>query len=98
MGGRNMGLFTPKPYKMNSLSVAEKAAAATALEVAIQCAGNSSLAGSLKTAQRHFNRGALTQADLVVVIACLEATLEAMTEGDNSDLRTTLLKQKQWFR
>lgn len=89
-----MGLFTPKPYKMNSLSAAERAAVDTALEVGIQCAGKSGLAGTLKTARKNYNRGALTHTDMAVVIACLEATLEALTEGDNSNLRTTLLKKK----
>ena len=89
-----MGLFTPKPYKMNNLSMAEKAAVGTALEIGIKCAGGSGLAGTLKTARRDFNSGALSQTDMAAVLACLEATLTALSNGDDSDMRTTLLKQK----
>lgn len=89
-----MGLFTPKPYKMNGLSVAEQAAVLTALEIGIQCAGGSGLAGTLKTARKDFNNGALSQTDLAAVLACLDATLTALSSGDDSDMRTTLLKQK----
>lgn len=88
-----MGLFTPKPYKMNNLSAAEKAAVGTALEIGIQCSSGS-LVGTLKTARRNFNNGALSQTDMAAVLACLNATLTALSSGDDSDMRTTLLKQK----
>ena len=87
-----MGLFTPKPYKLDRLSVAEKAAVATALEVGAQCGKGSNLAGELNKARRHANSGALTKNDLVVTIACLVATLDAVNKQDTDDLRSTLLK------
>lgn len=88
-----MGLFTPKPYKMNGLSVAEKVAVGTALEIGIQCASGS-VVGTLKTARRDFSNGALSTTDMAAVLVCLETTLTALSNGDDSDLRTTLLKQK----
>lgn len=88
-----MGLFTPKPYKMGSLSSVEKAAVLTALDVGIECA-DSSVSGTLKTARRDFNSGALSKTDMAAVLVCLQATLNALSSNDDSDLRSTLLKQK----
>lgn len=89
-----MGLFESKPYKLSNFGGAEKAAMTSALDVGIQCAGGSSLAGDLKKAKRHVSSGALTKDDLVVTAACMQATLDALASGDDSDMRTTLLKQK----
>ena len=89
-----MGLFTPKPYKMNVLSTPEKKAVEAALEVGILAAGSSGLGNVLRTARSHFLRGALTEVDLAAVIACTEASLTAIADGSTDNQRSTELKKR----
>ena len=49
-----MGLFTAKPYKMDSLNIAERAAVSTAMEVAMQLDTQGKVTKKLKTALRDF--------------------------------------------
>lgn len=65
----------------------------TALEVGIACS-NGEIVKTMKQAKRNIQGGALTLSGLVATAACLEATLDAITSGDDSNMRTTLLKQK----
>lgn len=88
-----MGLFNLRPYKMDSLNIAESAAVSAALEVSIDSGADKALGGKLSKAYRHFKRGALTKDDLTATIAAVAASLTSLKE-DNDDLRTTALKQK----
>ncbi len=89
-----MGLFTPKPYSLDSLNIAEKFAAKTALQIAQAVDHQGQLKKQLDSALKNFDKGKLTKEDLTLTIACLMAALEALQKGDDPE-RTTLLKQKQ---
>ena len=89
-----MGIFTPKPYKMDTLGIAERAAVISSMEVAIEIGGNAPQVTQLRTALKEFRKGAISESSRVIIMACLAATLSAISSGDDSDLRTTMLKQK----
>ena len=89
-----MGLFEKKPYSTNDLSVREKGAVEAAMEIAINLMDDASVKKKMKTAVSHFKRGSLSADDLLVVVACIDASLEAIKKADASDMRTTLLMQK----
>ena len=88
-----MGLFTAKPYKMDSLNIAERAAVSTAMEVALQLDTQGKVTKKLKTALRDFNKGKMSKEDMAVAIACLLGSLKALSSGEDPD-RSSLLKKK----
>ena len=81
-----MGLFTPKPYSMDSLNIAERAAVRTALKVGLMVGSDSSVKKKLQTALNDFDKGKLSKEDMAAVIACLIASLAAIKSGD--DIKT----------
>ena len=85
-----MGLFTAKPYKMDSLNIAERAAVSTAMEVALQLDTQGKVTKKLKTALRDFNKGKMSKEDMAVAIACLLGSLKALSSGEDPD-RSSLL-------
>lgn len=88
-----MCFFEKRPYKLNNFSGAEKAAMEGALEIGIRLASGD-IQKKLEHAHKNVRRGSLTRTDLICTSACVKGTLEAMTKGDDSDMRSTLLKQK----
>lgn len=89
-----MGLFTPKPYDVSSMNIAERAAVRTALQIAQQVDHQGKMKKDLSSTLKDFEKGKLSKNDMSTVIACLIASLAAIKSGDDPE-RTTLLKQKQ---
>ncbi|MCR5295946.1 MAG: hypothetical protein K6E17_00930 [Clostridiales bacterium] len=89
-----MGLFTPKPYSMDSLNIAERAAVRTALKVGLMVGSDSSVKKKLQTALNDFDKGKLSKEDMAAVIACLIASLAAIKSGDDPE-RSSQLQQQQ---
>ena len=56
-----MGLFTPKPYSLDSLNIAEKFAAKTALQIAQAVDHQGQLKKQLDSALKNFDKGKLTK-------------------------------------
>ena len=89
-----MGLFTRKPYKMDSLNIAEKAAVKTALEVAQALDRGGRMKKELSSAIRDFDKGKLSKKDMATTVACLVASLSALSGTDDPD-RSSLLNKKK---
>jgi len=89
-----MGLFTRKPYKLDSLNIAEKAAVSTALEIGLAVSRDPKLTKSLQAAQKDLRGGKMSKDTLGTTVACLVASLAALAGSDDPD-RSSLLQQKK---
>ena len=89
-----MGLFTPKPYKLDSLNIAERAAVSTALEIGLAVSKDPKLTKSLNNAQKDLRGGKMSRDTLSTTIACLVASLAALAGSDDPD-RSSLLEKKK---
>ena len=89
-----MGIFTSKPYKTNALTGAEIVAVTSSLEVAIEVGATAQQLADFKTALKEFRRGAISRESRIVIMACLAATLAAISDSDEENLRSTALKKK----
>lgn len=87
------GLFSKK-ISINSLGIAEKAAVETALEVAQMLDRKGELTKQLSSALAGVRKGKMTKEDIKVTVACLLASLAALTSGDDPD-RSSQLQKKQ---
>ncbi|MBR3873660.1 MAG: hypothetical protein IKJ26_05740 [Clostridia bacterium] len=91
---KTMALFEKKPYKMNVLNAAEKAAVIKAVEIGIAINRGDAMKPVLQKALRHFKRGALTVQDLAAVMACLKASAEAIADTSGANALSTELKAR----
>jgi len=89
-----MGLFTAKPYKLDSLNFAEKAAVRTALEVAQMLDTQGRLKKELNSALKGLDKGKMSRKDLATSVACLAASLSAMSNSEDPDRSSLLAKKK----
>ena len=81
-----MGLFKPKPYKLDNLSQEEMGVALVALDAAIHASSeNASIKKKMETAKRHAKSGALTREDLLITVFCLKTLLKVVDEHDSSN-------------
>ena len=89
-----MGLFTKKPYSLDSLNVAEKAAVKTALEVAQMVDTQGKLKKELGSALKDFGKGKFSKEDMAITMAALAASLKALAGSEDPD-RSSLLNKKK---
>ncbi len=89
-----MGLFSFRPYKLDSLNFAEKSALKAALEVAQMLDTQGQLKKSLNSALKGLEKGKMSKSELTTSIACLAASLTALSKTEDPDRSSLLAKKK----